>query len=115
MVGERPPSKNLQFGWAYAGWGASGNADGDVTLGMNELNDHSSGLSDTDGCPTGPYMFTSGTLINPCDQFHYWSLHTGGANFLLADGHVKFFTYSIPNNVMLALATRAGGEAVSEP
>jgi len=112
MVGERPPSKNMEFGWGFAGWGASGNSDGDVILGVNELNDHSSGQADTDGCPTGPYTFTQGSLINPCDQFHFWSLHTSGANFLFGDASVKFMTYSTANNVMQALSTRAGGEVV---
>jgi prepilin-type N-terminal cleavage/methylation domain-containing protein/prepilin-type processing-associated H-X9-DG protein len=45
----------------------------------------------------------------------YGSLHTGGANFALADGSIRF----IPNSVngtpalMSALGTRAGGEVIS--
>jgi prepilin-type N-terminal cleavage/methylation domain-containing protein/prepilin-type processing-associated H-X9-DG protein len=112
LIGERPPSKNLEFGWAYAGWGASGNSDCDTLLGVNELNDHQSGLSDTDGCPTGPYQFTQGNINNPCDQFHFWSLHTAGANFLFADGSVHFLSYGTSNAAMRALATRGGGEVV---
>ena len=52
------------------------------------------------------------TLLNQCDQFHFWSLHTGGCNFVFADGSVKFLAYGTANNVMRALSTRAGGEVV---
>jgi prepilin-type processing-associated H-X9-DG protein len=114
MVGERPPSANLDFGWGFAGYGASGNADADVIMGVNEVNDQSSGLSDTDSCPQGPYQYQQGNINNPCDQFHFWSMHTGGANWLLADGSSKFIPYGINNTVMRALATRAGGEVVGD-
>jgi prepilin-type N-terminal cleavage/methylation domain-containing protein/prepilin-type processing-associated H-X9-DG protein len=112
LVGERPPSTNMDFGWGFAGYGADGDADGDVLLGVNEINKHNSGLSDTDACPTGPYAFVQGNVNNPCDQFHYWSLHTAGANFLFADGSVKFMPYATSNAVMQALATRAKGDIV---
>jgi prepilin-type N-terminal cleavage/methylation domain-containing protein/prepilin-type processing-associated H-X9-DG protein len=110
LVGERPPAANLEFGWGYAGYGAAGDGDGDVMLGVNEVNDHSSGLSDTDSCPTGPYQFGPGQLRNPCDQFHFWSPHTGGANFLLADGSTRFVAYGISNATMQALGTRMRGD-----
>jgi prepilin-type N-terminal cleavage/methylation domain-containing protein/prepilin-type processing-associated H-X9-DG protein len=112
LVGERPPSANMIFGWGFAGYGADADGDGDVLLGVNEVNMHNSGISDTDGCPTGPYGFTQGNVNNPCDQFHFWSMHTAGANFLFADGSVKFMTYGTGNNVMQALATRAKGDIV---
>lgn len=47
-------------------------------------------------------------------MFHFWSLHSGGANFAFADGSVRFLRYSA-EPIMPALATRAGGEAVSLP
>jgi prepilin-type processing-associated H-X9-DG protein len=60
------------------------------------------------------------------DSWHYWSLHTGGCNWLMADGSVQFITYSAGtanlttiNNVQVtvleALASRAGGESVTLP
>jgi len=49
-----------------------------------------------------------------CDQFHFWSLHSGGANFVFADGSVHYLPYS-SDNIFPALATRAGGETVSIP
>jgi prepilin-type processing-associated H-X9-DG protein len=66
------------------------------------------------GCPRGPYSFSPGQPGNQCDAFHFWSLHTGGANFLFADGSVHFLTYSA-GPIMPALATRGGGEAVTVP
>jgi prepilin-type processing-associated H-X9-DG protein len=55
-----------------------------------------------------------GQITNQCDMFHFWSLHTGGANFAFADGSVRFLTYSAAP-LMPALASRAGGEAVEAP
>jgi prepilin-type processing-associated H-X9-DG protein/prepilin-type N-terminal cleavage/methylation domain-containing protein len=66
-------------------------------------------------CPTDPriVMLASG-FDDPCGMFHFWSPHSGGANFAFCDGSVRFLAYSA-NPVMPALATRAGGEAVSVP
>ncbi len=119
FVGERPPSKDLVFGWWFAGAGepnASGNdlsGASDVVLGVREQN-YVYGT-----CPRTDSHFMPGDLNNDCDQFHFWSLHPGGANFLMGDGSVHFYNYSIddgsPTSVMVALATRAGGEAVEAP
>ena len=40
------------------------------------------------------------------------SQHTGGVNFLFADGHVAFLQSSMNYNTYKALTTRSGGEAV---
>ncbi len=107
LVGERPPSKDMEFGWGFAGWGNTGNSDCDTLLGVNEINS-----SSAYGCPRGPYAFVQGNLNNQCDQFHFWSLHTAGANFLFADGSVHFLSYATNNAVLIALSTRSGGEVV---
>ena len=39
-----------------------------------------------------------------------YSFHTGGCNFLLADGSVTFIGKTVNLAVIGALATRAGGE-----
>jgi prepilin-type processing-associated H-X9-DG protein len=41
------------------------------------------------------------------------SRHTGGANFALMDGSVRFIRDSIPDNTRRALATKAGGDIVN--
>ena len=43
----------------------------------------------------------------------FYSHHPGGVNFLFADGHVAFLKTTMNYQVFRALATRAGGEAIS--
>jgi prepilin-type N-terminal cleavage/methylation domain-containing protein/prepilin-type processing-associated H-X9-DG protein len=107
MVGERPAPADA-FGRWYGGWGQWGN--GDAFLGVRELDIQDSIW----GCPPGPYQFAPGRLDNPCSTFHFWSLHTGGANFLFCDASVHFLPYSAAA-IIPALATRSGGEAVAVP
>ncbi|HEX4610985.1 MAG TPA: H-X9-DG-CTERM domain-containing protein [Urbifossiella sp.] len=47
-----------------------------------------------------------------CDANHFWSHHTGGANFVLVDGSVRFLPYSA-SALIVALGTRAKGDRVS--
>jgi prepilin-type processing-associated H-X9-DG protein/prepilin-type N-terminal cleavage/methylation domain-containing protein len=110
MVGERPPSPDLILGWWYAGWGQNKSGSMDMTLGVRERNVYGPYQS----CPRGPFQFEQGRLDNSCDAFHFWSLHPGGANFAFCDGSVRFLAYAA-DPIMPALATRAGGEAVSVP
>lgn len=42
------------------------------------------------------------------------SLHTGGANFVFADGHVRFISTSMDRTTFKALSTRAGGEPTGD-
>ncbi|MFM7835165.1 MAG: H-X9-DG-CTERM domain-containing protein, partial [Planctomycetaceae bacterium] len=39
-----------------------------------------------------------------------YSFHTGGAQFALGDGSVRFITENISVSVFIALSTPAGGE-----
>ena len=110
MVGERPPSADGVLGWWYGGEGQSKDGSGDMVLGVRELNVSTYGTD----CSAGPYEFGPGKVSNQCDAFHYWSLHSGGANFLFADGSVRFLSYSA-EPVMTALATRAGQEVFEIP
>ncbi|MCI0462099.1 MAG: DUF1559 domain-containing protein, partial [Gemmataceae bacterium] len=43
-----------------------------------------------------------------------YSFHTGGANFLLGDGSVRFIQQDIAAEVFVSLFTRAAGDIVSE-
>ncbi len=113
MVGERPPPDSLQAGWWYpAVWM------------LPEWRDYQ-GPDNTiifwkwGRYPGGDYCLTTssfgpGQLSNPCDRYHLWSLHQHGANFLFADGSVRFLDYSA-EGIIGALSTRAGGEVMVLP
>ncbi len=112
-AGERPPSEDLVFGWWFAGYGqGAGTGSCDVVLGAAELKQISSGPYKN--CPQGPYTFTQGSITNPCDMFHYWSMHPNGGNFLKCDASVRFLPYSAAN-ILPALGTRDKGETFNEP
>jgi prepilin-type processing-associated H-X9-DG protein len=116
LVGERPPSHGLDFGWTYAcTFGQDFCGTLDATLGVNEINLQQSGVPDLDACGPGPYYFSAGRIDNPCDAFHFWSLHPGGANFLFADGSACFLSYTVGDKVMRALATMSNDDAVELP
>jgi prepilin-type processing-associated H-X9-DG protein len=113
LVGERPPSEDLVFGWWFAGYGqGAGTGSCDVVLGAAELK--GIGGADYSKCDKGPYSFTTGSIANACDMFHYWSMHPNGANFLKCDASVRFMPYSAAL-ILPAMATREKGETVSEP
>jgi prepilin-type processing-associated H-X9-DG protein len=109
MVGERPPSKDRELGWWYAGWGQSKDGSAEMILGAREL---PVGLT-LGGCPVSDQGFRP-PRDSQCDALHFWSPHAGGGHFLFADGAVLFGAYSL-NDRLPALMTRAGGEAVEFP
>jgi len=109
MVGERPPSAIKWLGWWYAGVGQSYDGSADYLMCVEETNR----TPRIPTCPKGPYPFSPGDPDDPCATFHFWSLHSGGANFLFADGSVRFLRYSA-DALLPALATRNGGESVGD-
>lgn len=111
LAGERPPSPDFWFGWWYASVGVAGTGCPDLLLGGRENNPFGSYIS---GCPPGPYSFGPGKLDNMCDVFHFWSLHPGGAQFLMADGSTHFLGYDAAP-LIPALCTRNGGEVLELP
>ncbi len=104
LVGERPPSADLEFGWWFAGYGQDGTGSSDVGMGVLEQCWYGYG-----GCGKGPYLYSAGNVNNQCDQFKFWSFHPAGSNFLYCDGSVHLIPYS-GASVLPALATRMGGE-----
>jgi prepilin-type N-terminal cleavage/methylation domain-containing protein/prepilin-type processing-associated H-X9-DG protein len=58
-----------------------------------------------------PSLYAAGDVQNSCDFNHFWSCHNNGANFVFADGSVRFLPYSV-QPLLPALATRNGGEVV---
>jgi len=115
LVGERPPSADLRFGWWYAGIGQRLTGSCDSHLGVRELNRmRGVRLERYRQCPRGPYAFRPGDATNDCDVFHFWSPHLGGTHFVLADGSARFLSYDA-DPLLPALASRAGGEVASLP
>jgi type II secretory pathway pseudopilin PulG len=113
LAGERPPSTDFEFGWWFAGAGYNGSGVGDVIMGARESGyEADSGDIGKKCTPAGAWThFKPGNVNEPCDQVHWWSLHTGGGNFALGDASVRWMSYNA-DNVLNALCTRAGGEAV---
>ncbi len=106
-VVERPPPANFQAGWWYPSasyWGRSG-PHTDLSIG-GESRVVVSGENCSVQKPFGP-----GRLDNPCDRLRVWSLHPSGANFLFADGAVRFLGYGFAT-VLPAASTIAGGEVL---
>ncbi len=117
MVGERPPSADFWYGWWYAGYGQQGTGSVDSLLGVNETKapKDNSEVTYLETCPDGPTQFMAGQSNRQCDVLHFWSHHPGGAHFALCDGSVQFLGYSVDNEIIRSLATRAGGETAQSP
>lgn len=102
MVGERPPALPQVLEWGWWAWSAYDSA---LTVVDSRL------LPYGDSC-AGPATYGPGKADNPCDTHHFWSNHPGGANWLFADGSVRFLDYSAAG-LLPALATRNGGEVAA--
>ncbi len=129
MVGERPASYDRQAGWWFAGAGLPpwfGSPD--VVMGTNEVIATEIG-GDYQCRPDGPRSwYQEGDFTDASDGYywykdgwHFWSGHPQGANFLFADGHVRFIPYTVgpgrensPIDVLRDLGTRAGGEVIGD-
>jgi prepilin-type N-terminal cleavage/methylation domain-containing protein/prepilin-type processing-associated H-X9-DG protein len=51
--------------------------------------------------------------INRTNDHNYYSYHTGGANFLLGDGSVRFMTENTPTGLIIDMLTKSQGEVVT--
>jgi prepilin-type N-terminal cleavage/methylation domain-containing protein len=108
MVGERPPAADLGFGW----WACS---PVDTYCGTaNTARWYSSGGNPAAACPGGQARFSPGNVTNNCDNHHFWSFHTGGGNWLLGDGSVRYIPYSA-SAVVIPMSTRNGNESFQDP
>ena len=110
MIGERPPPDSLQAGrwysnnWVYEPFGGP---DGSTLIPAPRP------VGDVQ-CRKAGGIFGPGRTDNPCDRFHFWSLHSGGANFAFADGGIRFLRHEA-SGLLMPLASRAGGEVVTVP
>jgi prepilin-type N-terminal cleavage/methylation domain-containing protein len=121
LVAERPPAmmgSGGGWGWWESTFGNGG--AGDVSVGMQTT----TWLGGT-SCPTSPRFFgpplgSAATTVSIngdptfCAANHSWSFHPGGAHMMYGDASVRFVSYSA-STVTVALATRAGNEAVDVP
>jgi prepilin-type processing-associated H-X9-DG protein len=105
LLGERPPSPDLIYGWWYAGSGQFLTGSVDAHLGAREWNALGAKYH---GCTSGPYELGQSDFRDNCGAFKYWSPHSGGTYFSFCDGSVAFITYS--SKSLPSLATRSGGE-----
>jgi prepilin-type N-terminal cleavage/methylation domain-containing protein len=133
MIGERPPSVDLEFGWWFAGAGYDGSGVGDITMGAREYRyaenmvptGSSAGIYGGGTCPLTKTGFQQGTINDTCDQVHFWSWHPAGANWTFGDGSARFIAYTmdtptippsagapIPPTTLTQLVTRNGGEVI---
>jgi prepilin-type N-terminal cleavage/methylation domain-containing protein/prepilin-type processing-associated H-X9-DG protein len=113
MVGERPPSSNFYWGWRDS-------VSFDVICWAIDNGFHPQetdyGIDPVTGksrkCPN-PAYFSPGLPSDDCAFNHFYSMHVGGANFALADGSVRFFSYAAGTTTIPQMATYAGNEVVS--
>jgi prepilin-type processing-associated H-X9-DG protein len=113
MVGERPPPDSLQAGWWYPEYWRypEGLRGPNNTLIFGTVHLYP---DDPTECVAGKRTFGPGRSDNPCDRYHLWSFHPGGANFLFADASARFLPYAA-EPLMMALGSRNGGEVVELP
>jgi prepilin-type N-terminal cleavage/methylation domain-containing protein/prepilin-type processing-associated H-X9-DG protein len=133
MVGERPwcdAPAALTFGWwaslSYYTTFRSAEWEYDTIQYMANSGPTTSAFATSDTgqpCPLAPRfpgvpsyrvgqndnLYGPGRGSNPCNFNHLWSYHTGGANFVLGDGSVRFVPYTA-KPVMNILTTRHGGD-----
>jgi prepilin-type N-terminal cleavage/methylation domain-containing protein/prepilin-type processing-associated H-X9-DG protein len=118
MVGERPPSSNLEFGWWFAAYGYDGRGNADCVMTSNDVAVANYFITNYSASPNLPCDGTAANKIGlkpgrpqvGCDAAHYWSFHPGGAMFLMGDGSARMIKYTENQNIIIALSTRMGGE-----
>ena len=60
-------------------------------------------------------VFNSDRLVNGFDEYEtFRSDHTGGVQFVMADGAVRFISEVIDSDTLDALATRNGAESIGD-
>src|SRR5262249_39279763 len=107
---------DLYWGW----WDSSGDDNNSPVYRSRPFYTYSTNDKKTGTlCPT-PCVFGPPVPNNFCTFNSLSSYHEGGANFLFADGHIAFLTYSVTQtapglkySVLEGLITRNGGEVLN--
>jgi hypothetical protein len=102
MVGERPPDTTMYWGW----WSVS---DYDCLLAVvNEVYLNAPTQTGSNPLCVAPGVFSPGDPKFACHANHFYSMHTGGANWAMGDASIRFIPYS--SQVIREMSTRRGGE-----
>jgi prepilin-type N-terminal cleavage/methylation domain-containing protein len=108
LLGERYPDSTMYWGW----WGVS---DYDTLLSVvNEVYLNSPTQAGSNPLCVAPGLFSPGAPQYDCHANHFYSLHTGGAQWAFGDGSIRFLPYSA-QPLTLPMATRNGGEVFNAP
>lgn len=123
IIGERPYGGDGEWGWwdypseADTVWGSANQYEGSWFYPVSSWTTDAScpaatTVVDQHGASITGYFFGKGpqTVNNLCAFNYLWSNHTGGGHFGLADGTVRYVSYSVTPSVVLAMSTYAGGE-----
>jgi prepilin-type N-terminal cleavage/methylation domain-containing protein/prepilin-type processing-associated H-X9-DG protein len=98
MIGEM--SWDSRFGTRYRSWLRGGDGRGCYAVGARNATNAINSAQ-------------RAALIAQYNEIPMGSMHTGGANFGLGDGSVRFLRESIPLATYRAMASRNGGEVIS--
>jgi len=102
VAGERPPPGDLGWGWWLY-------TDSDTMLAHPNRETYT-----VYPCSGNEVFRPESNPKRPGAACHFWSFHSGGANWLLGDGSVRFITYSNAN-IITQMASINGGEVINLP
>lgn len=105
-----PRTGNIAFGTSVTadGWGWA-----DINSGFSVDGANVAGVQNNTS-NTGTVTMAGSCLINCTNDSEIYAFHTGGANFVFADGSIQFLSASIDPKTLVALMTRDLGDIVGD-